>query len=78
MDEIRGLQQGLEPAETLFVADSMTGQDAVRSAGDFNEALDRIILGLRRGSLVPSIEEMSARGVFTLVLRSFMHYQPVQ
>jgi signal recognition particle subunit SRP54 len=40
MEEIRGLQAGLEPSETLFVADAMTGQDAVRSAGDFNASLD--------------------------------------
>ncbi|HXV74914.1 MAG TPA: signal recognition particle receptor subunit alpha, partial [Candidatus Polarisedimenticolaceae bacterium] len=40
MAEIRGLAHGLLPSEILFVADAMTGQDAVRSAGDFNAALD--------------------------------------
>ena len=40
MDELRGLKQGLEPQEILFVADSMTGQDAVRSAGEFHAALE--------------------------------------
>jgi signal recognition particle subunit SRP54 len=40
MDEIRGLERGLEPSEILFVADSMTGQDAVRSAGDFNASVN--------------------------------------
>ncbi len=39
MDELRGLRDEFEPRETLFVADSMTGQDAVRSAGEFHEAL---------------------------------------
>jgi signal recognition particle subunit SRP54 len=39
MDEVRGLKEGLDPSEILFVADAMTGQDAVRSAGEFHEAL---------------------------------------
>jgi signal recognition particle subunit SRP54 len=39
MDELRGLKQGLDPHEILFVADAMTGQDAVRSAGEFHEVL---------------------------------------
>jgi signal recognition particle subunit SRP54 len=39
MDELRALKAALEPDEILFVADSMTGQDAVRSAGQFHEAL---------------------------------------
>jgi signal recognition particle subunit SRP54 len=39
MEELRGLVAGLAPAEVLFVADSMTGQDAVRSAGQFHQAL---------------------------------------
>ena len=40
MDELRSLKQELEPSELLFVADSMTGQDAVRSAGEFHRALE--------------------------------------
>jgi signal recognition particle subunit SRP54 len=40
MDELRGLKAELDPSEILFVADSMTGQDAVRSAGEFHAALD--------------------------------------
>ena len=39
MDEIRVLAERLDPAEILFVADSMTGQDAVKSAGEFAQAL---------------------------------------
>jgi signal recognition particle subunit SRP54 len=40
MDELRALKEELSPSEILFVADSMTGQDAVRSAGEFHEALE--------------------------------------
>jgi len=40
MDELRGLKRELAPSEILFVADSMTGQDAVRSAGEFHQALE--------------------------------------
>jgi len=40
MDELRGLKAGLDPQEILFVADSMTGQDAVRSAGEFHKVLE--------------------------------------
>ncbi len=39
MDELRGLKEALGPSEILFVADAMTGQDAVRSAGEFHKAL---------------------------------------
>ena len=39
MEEIRGLHDCLNPAETLFVVDSMQGQDAVNVARAFNEAL---------------------------------------
>jgi len=39
MDELRGLKSVLNPTEILFVADAMTGQDAVRSAGEFHKAL---------------------------------------
>jgi len=40
MDEIEGLKKSLSPSETLFVVDSMTGQDAVNTAKSFNERLD--------------------------------------
>ncbi len=40
MDELRTLKTELEPDEILFAADAMTGQDAVRSAGEFHQALD--------------------------------------
>ena len=40
MDEIKGLKKSLKPHETLFVVDSMIGQDAVLTAKSFNEAID--------------------------------------
>ena len=40
MNEIAGLKEALQPDETLFVVDSMTGQDAVNTAKEFNERLD--------------------------------------
>lgn len=40
MDEIAALKKGLEPAESLFVVDAMTGQDAVETAKAFNERID--------------------------------------
>jgi signal recognition particle subunit SRP54 len=40
MDEIERLKKAVNPTETLFVVDSMTGQDAVNTAKTFNERLD--------------------------------------
>ena len=40
MDEIERLKNFLNPDETLFVVDSMTGQDAVNTAKEFNDRLD--------------------------------------
>ena len=40
MKEISSLKKELKPSETLFVVDSMTGQDAVNTAKTFNEQLD--------------------------------------
>ncbi|HNY03302.1 MAG TPA: signal recognition particle protein [Bacteroidales bacterium] len=40
MDEISNIKQALNPQETLFVVDAMTGQDAVNTAKAFNERLD--------------------------------------
>ena len=39
MDEIRGIHKVLSPIETLFVVDSMTGQDAANTAKAFDSAL---------------------------------------
>lgn len=40
MAEIEALKNAVNPNETLFVVDSMTGQDAVNTAREFNERLD--------------------------------------
>jgi signal recognition particle subunit SRP54 len=40
MDEISALKEALQPTETLFVVDAMTGQDAVETAKTFNDRLD--------------------------------------
>lgn len=40
MDEIRRMHDAVNPTESLFVVDAMTGQDAVASARAFNEAID--------------------------------------
>ncbi len=40
MKEIQNIKQAINPDETLFVVDSMTGQDAVNTAKEFNERLD--------------------------------------
>ncbi|MDR2885566.1 MAG: signal recognition particle protein [Rikenellaceae bacterium] len=40
MVEIAAIKAAVKPSETLFVVDSMTGQDAVNTAREFNERLD--------------------------------------
>ena len=40
MNEISALKEALNPTETLFVVDAMTGQDAVETAKAFNDRLD--------------------------------------
>lgn len=40
MDEIEAIKNAIKPQETLFVVDSMTGQDAVNTAKEFNDRLD--------------------------------------
>ncbi|MBQ9313151.1 MAG: signal recognition particle protein [Bacteroidales bacterium] len=40
MNEIANIKQAVSPTETLFVVDSMTGQDAVNTAKAFNDRLD--------------------------------------
>ena len=40
MQEIEAVKAAVNPCETLFVVDSMTGQDAVNTAREFNERLD--------------------------------------
>ncbi|MDE6280022.1 MAG: signal recognition particle protein, partial [Paramuribaculum sp.] len=40
MEEIAAIKKAVKPQETLFVVDSMTGQDAVNTAKEFNDRLD--------------------------------------
>jgi signal recognition particle subunit SRP54 len=39
MDELRGITGALTPSDRLYVADAMTGQDAIKSAGEFNRRI---------------------------------------
>jgi len=36
MDELQAIKNAVQPSDLLYVADSMTGQDAIKSAGEFN------------------------------------------
>src|SRR5215217_6695877 len=36
MDELQAIKTAVEPSDLLYVADAMTGQDAIKSAGEFN------------------------------------------
>ena len=69
MDEVKRLQEALKPAETLFVADAMTGQDAVNAAGTFAESVDLtgIILtkldGDARGGAALSVREVTGKPI---------------
>ena len=62
MDEIARVKQAINPTETLFVVDSMTGQDAVNTAKAFNERInfDGVVLtkldGDTRGGAALSIK----------------------
>ena len=58
MNEIATLKQAVQPDETLFVVDSMTGQDAVNTAKEFNDRLDFDIKFVGTG------EKMEALDVF--------------
>ncbi len=64
MDEIKNIHDAIKPSETLFVVDSMTGQDAVNTAKTFNEILnfDGVILtkldGDARGGAALSIKSV--------------------
>ena len=40
MNEIAAIKNAIQPSETLFVVDAMTGQDAVNTAKEFNDRLD--------------------------------------
>ncbi len=69
MTEIRRIHAAIEPAETLFVVDSMTGQDAAQTAKAFDEALPLtgIVLtktdGDARGGAALSIRNITGKPI---------------
>src|SRR5450432_3534049 len=69
MDEMQSLKKLLNPQEILFVADAMTGQDAVRSADEFHKklSLTGVILtkmdGDARGGAALSIRSVTGQPV---------------
>ncbi|MBI4466081.1 MAG: signal recognition particle protein [Acidobacteria bacterium] len=69
MGELEAMKKAFQPVETLFVADAMTGQDAVKSAGTFHErlGLTGVILtkmdGDARGGAALSIRWVTGRPI---------------
>ncbi len=69
MDEIKALHRAVNPVETLFVVDSMTGQDAANTAKAFNQALEitGVILtktdGDARGGAALSIRQITGKPI---------------
>ncbi|MCG6869844.1 MAG: signal recognition particle protein [Gammaproteobacteria bacterium] len=69
MDEVARIHSAVEPVETLFVVDSMTGQDAANSARAFNDALPLtgVILtktdGDARGGAALSVRHVTGKPV---------------
>ncbi|MBI5632073.1 MAG: signal recognition particle protein [Nitrospirae bacterium] len=69
MTELKNVKNSLEPRETLFVADAMTGQDAVNIAKQFNEqiGIDGIVLtkmdGDARGGAALSVREITQKPI---------------
>src|SRR5450631_191453 len=69
MDEMQSLKKLLNPSEILFVADAMTGQDAVRSAEEFHKklSLTGVILtkmdGDARGGAALSIRQVTGQPI---------------
>src|ERR1700761_9425493 len=69
MDEMQSLKKLLNPSEILFVADSMTGQDAVRSAEEFHKklSLTGVVLtkmdGDARGGAALSIRQITGQPI---------------
>jgi signal recognition particle subunit SRP54 len=69
MDEVGRIHRALEPAETLFVVDAMTGQDAANTAKAFSEALPLtgVVLskadGDARGGAALSVRQITGRPI---------------
>ncbi|STE84312.1 signal recognition particle protein [Escherichia coli] len=79
MDEIKQVHASINPVETLFVVDAMTGQDAANTAKAFNEALpltgvvltkvDGDAAAVRRSLFVTSLANRSSFSVLARKLR---------
>src|SRR5437879_1657826 len=69
MDEMQSLKRLMNPSEILFVADAMTGQDAVRSADEFHKklSLTGVVLtkmdGDARGGAALSIRQVTGQPI---------------
>lgn len=69
MDQLKNVRDAVQPKEVLFVADSMTGQDAVNSAQTFNDriGIDGVILtkmdGDTRGGAALSIRAITGKPI---------------
>ena len=69
MNEIAAIKKAIDPEETLFVVDAMTGQDAVNTAKEFNDRLnfDGVILtkldGDTRGGAALSIRTVVSKPI---------------
>ena len=69
MDEIEAIKKAINPQETLFVVDAMTGQDAANTAKAFNDALELtgVILtkadGDARGGAALSVREITGKPI---------------
>ncbi len=81
MREIEEIKRAIRPSETLFVVDSMTGQDAVNTAKTFNERLD--FDGVSSPSLTgtpavvlpsPSVPSLISRSSSSGWARRWMHW----
>lgn len=83
MGEIQQIHQAVNPVETLFVVDSMTGQDAAVTAKAFNDALalTGVVLtktdGDARGGAALSIRQITGKPIkFLGAGKKSMHWSP--
>jgi len=69
MEQLKAIREATHPSETLFVADAMTGQDAVNIASKFNESIgiDGVVLtkmdGDARGGAALSIRHVTGKPI---------------
>lgn len=71
MSEIQSIHQAINPVETLFVVDGMTGQDAAKTAKAFNDALPLT------GVIVTKLDG-DARGGAILSIRQITNGKPIK